>query len=204
MKRQELHFKDISAAYWRRIEDTLTAPPIEAFRACEGNRPQAEFDTGTVPLEDAVRLWQLARHFQPQRAVEVGTFIGTSATAITLGAPQCVLDTCDERNDCFPSSTHIRTHPKTSSTAMLAGLGGKVDLFFFDGRLNPEDLAHIYRLTHEETIYVLDDCIAIDKGVKNALMLKDGQTARPLCLIPPLPGSTLGVLVNAARMTLVP
>lgn len=136
---------------------------------CEPRRERATYNTGTVPLETAVLLRALCRYYQPQIAVEVGTFIGTSTLA--LDASRAIY-TCDRSNDCVPGTDHILTHPYQSSTDMLKEIQEPVDLFFFDGRIQPEDLPHVQRLSHSRTVYAFDDCVGTEKGVVNASRLR--------------------------------
>ena len=70
---------------------------------------------------------------------------------------------------------------------MLAQLVEKaltVDLFFFDGRIKPQDVAHILRLSHPRTIYVFDDYKDTMKGTTNVQLLK--PFLRSHVLVPPL------------------
>ena len=55
---------------------------------------------------------------------------------------------------------------------MLNGHRGKVDCFFLDGRLAGEDLGLIQELRSQEAVFILDDFEGLEKGVSNALMLR--------------------------------
>jgi len=119
---------------------------------------------------------------------EVGTFIGRSTLALAEGAGDSLeaLHTCDysfsefsipnEFQSNFSNVGRIVYHAKTSSTdmfkAMLTGHRGKVDCFFLDGRLAAEDLGLIQELRSPEAVFLLDDFEGVEKGVSNALMLR--------------------------------
>jgi hypothetical protein len=48
----------------------------------------------------------------------------------------------------------------------------KVDLVYLDGRLSPDDFEPLSKITHDKTVFVLDDFEGIEKGIANALMLE--------------------------------
>jgi hypothetical protein len=187
-------------SFWEALMSWLAPTDLPELVAniglCEPRRAVAEYNTGTVPFESAVYLRALARFYEATRIVEVGTFIGTSAMA--LAGPGRAVFTCDASNDCVPADTKgVVTHPHTTSTAMLRTLDGKVDLFFFDGRIQPEDVAEITRLSHAQTVYVVDDYVGAEKGVANMQILTG--VFRGHVLIPPGKGpSTLAVLAPMA------
>lgn len=82
--------------------------------------------------------------------------------------------TCDKDNDCLPARKGVKPHPFKTSTAMLAKLerqGVKSDLFFFDGRIQPQDVAMILRMSKPGTVYAFDDFRPNDKGEANVRML---------------------------------
>jgi predicted O-methyltransferase YrrM len=158
----------LSVAFWASL-DRFGRAPLEAFAACEDNRPRAANDTGSVTEDDAVTLWRLVRCFRPQVIAEVGTFIGRSTTALRLGSGAKVY-TCDKDNDCFQMEGVI-THPKTSSTEMLKKITEKVDLFFLDGRISQEDVELIAKLVTPNTVFVIDDFEGMEKGVHNVVKL---------------------------------
>ena len=77
---------------------------------------------------------------------------------------------------------------------MLREIQESVDLFFFDGRIQEEDLAEITRLSKPTTVYVFDDFLGSEKGVANIRRL--GPYLSDHILITPSGGpSTLAVLV---------
>lgn len=152
-------------------------------REAESRRAKAGYNTGTVPIETALLLRLMCAWYRPKVVVEVGTFIGTSTLALQASEH---LYTCDRDNDCLPSTDRITCHPGQTSSAMLQALcerGVKVDLFFFDGRLQPGDVNRVMQLSHARTVYAFDDFIGKEKGVINlgkmATMLPNHVIAEP-------------------------
>lgn len=141
---------------------------VSHIATCEPRRAKARYNTGTIPFESAAYLRALCRFYKPKVIAEIGTFIGTSTYAMQA---ERVIYTCDRSNDCLPSSGAVITHPYRSATEMLKEIQEPVDLFFFDGRLQAQDLPHIERLSHPGTVYVFDDYHGTKKGVFNFRIL---------------------------------
>lgn len=167
---------------------------VSNISRCEPRREQARYNTGSVPIETSVLLRAMCRYYKPRVIAEVGTFIGTSTEAMVAAR---AIYTCDRSNDCLPATPEIVTHPYRSSTEMLREMQDPVDLFFFDGRIQDEDLPQIQRLSHPRTVYVFDDCIGQEKGVAN--VSKVMPRLNGYVLIPPYQAykgrSTLGALL---------
>lgn len=161
---------------------------------CEPRRAAAQYNTGSVPLETSVLLRGLCRFYKPAVIAEIGTFIGTSTEAMLASR---AIYTCDRSNNCLPPTERIVTHPFQSSTEMLREIQDPVDLFFFDGRIQDDDLPEIERLSHPRTIYAFDDCHGQEKGVANVSKLMPRLSG--YLLIPPYQAykgrSTLGALL---------
>ena len=162
----------ISGAIWAGLLDQLQPTDLPELivnmTVCGPRRAKARYNTGTIPFEAAAYLRAICRRYTPEVIVEVGTFIGTSTLALQASR----IYTCDERNDCFPDDTpRILTYPYRSSTDMLAQIHEPVDLFFFDGRIRPDDLPHIQRLMTPRTVFVVDDYVDQQKGVANVQAL---------------------------------
>ena len=133
---------------------------------------RATYKTGSISDAAMYYLWTLCKRISPTHIVEIGTFIGNS-TAVLANYGLNVY-TCDKDNDCLNGTDIIHPFPKTTSTQMLWELvqkGVKADLFFFDGRIQPPDLALILRLSHPMTAYVFDDYERVEKGVVNVRLL---------------------------------
>ena len=148
--------------------DDLTRLAQEA----DQRRAQARFNTGSLSVDAMLFLRAYVEVTKPRTVAEVGTFIGGSALAMQAGLNQWGghLYTCDKDNDCLPPEAGRTVYPYTPSTAMLQDLlakGLKVDLFFFDGRIQPPDLPLILKLSTPRTVYAFDDYTGHEKGVVN-------------------------------------
>jgi predicted O-methyltransferase YrrM len=163
-----ISFAQFSKCFWERVEMKAKedAPHSTALSFGEG-----KFSVG---IDTAYWLFCLTHYYKPEMVVEIGTYKGRSAHAMALGMTKGSIWTCDaEVNDpILWDHTDIRFERYNMlSTAMLAKLKAPVDLFFFDGRIQRDDVEHIKRLSHENTVYVLDDFEGLNKGVANAFML---------------------------------
>lgn len=154
-------------SFWDQLIASVTPAQVETLRAqaaeAELRRPRADYDTGTVSLAACVALHALTLAVRPKVAIEVGTFIGTSTMAIVADR----IYTCDKDNACLPSSDRIRAFPKTRSTAMFKRLvvaREQAQFFFFDGRIQDEDLTLLIRLSTPRTVYAFDDYEVGHKG----------------------------------------
>lgn len=160
-------------------------PQIRAHAIeCEARRSLAKYNTGTISEAACVYLRSLTEYFKPAIAIEVGTFIGSSAMAIHAGH----LYTCDKSNDCVQSSKRITAFGYTRSTNMLKALvrkGVRADFFFFDGRIQDADEALILELSAPSTVYAFDDYEGREKGVLNVERLRPYLLKHTLILPPP-------------------
>lgn len=149
---------------------------IEANNAyCESLRAKAAFDTGSLNSESCIYLRKLTERYKPRIIVEIGTFIGKSTLAMKASEH---IYTCDMSNDCLPSSEKITCFPYTPSTTFLHELWVKKkilsDFFFFDGRIQVNDLSLILSMSHPKTVYAFDDydmTERYEKGVINVRLM---------------------------------
>lgn len=152
------------------VDVKLLVANIQSYT--ETLREKAVYKTGSISPAASAYLWTLCEKFKPKTIVEIGTFIGNST--LIMAGHATTLYTCDMNNDCIAPSEVIKPYPKTGSTVMLWDLvqkGVKVDLFFFDGRIQGPDLALILRLSHPFTVYLFDDYERMEKGTCNVGML---------------------------------
>ena len=149
--------------------------------------------------------------------LEVGTFIGTSTTALASARSVEALYTCDASNNCLPETGVIHTYPKQTSSAMLRDLGRRgvlADLCFFDGALHTDDALLLAGVTTPNTVYAFHDYnygpkirqkpdgstyleTMPRKGIGNVNLLRP-QLPRHI-LIEPLAGTTLALLIPESR-----
>lgn len=149
----------------------------------------------TVSRHTAHTLYLMARLFNPKVVVEIGTYIGRSASAIAQGMNDGVIHTCDTDQSRLQHLQWAYVGLKTYeciSTEMFKKLTEPVDLFFFDGRIQPDDIEHIKRLSKPESIYLFDDFEGVEKGVANAALIQHLGGV----LVYPEQGQTLGMMIR--------
>jgi Predicted O-methyltransferase len=163
-----ISFAQFSRAFWERVE-------LEAHEYAEPVKTiggEGQFSTNR---KVAYLLFCLAHYYEPKTVCEIGTYRGRSTTALALGMASGQIWTCDKDVDWkFESPNEVRINRHyTTSTEMLKGIKEPIDLFFFDGRIQHDDVPQIKRLSHKHTVYVMDDFEGLEKGVHNALKLVD-------------------------------
>jgi len=169
-------------------------------------RLKADYKTGSVPLEDAIDLFLIVKHFQPKVIAEVGTFIGVSTRVMSEAAQELsVIYTCDVSNNItvHEGNLLISQFPKTPSHEMfkfLAEKNVKVDLVYLDGRLGQDDIESLNKIIHENTVFVMDDFEGVEKGVANAMMVESFSRA----LIYPREGRKTAVSIPFSLLQIVP
>lgn len=175
------------------VTPAMVAEVREICEAAEQRRSKARYNTGTISLAAAVYLRAWCQRVLPKVAVEIGTFIGTSTFAIQAET----IYTCDKDNDCVESTERIVCHPFHTSTDMLGALVVRcalVDFFFFDGRIQMEDLPLIVALSRKRTVYAFDDYEGGEKGVVNVRRLNPQiphhRLIRPPKSVPGCEGTT--------------
>ena len=164
---------------------------------CEPLRAKANYNTGSISRTSCLLLRGMTEFYRPRVIVEIGTFIGKSTLSMNASGH---IYTCDKDNDCLPSSERITCFPKTKSTTMLAELVKRrivADFFFFDGRIQADDIAMILALSHSATVYAFDDFYADPRKQKGIVNVERLHHVLPQHrLIEPLPGrdTTIAVL----------
>lgn len=201
--------KRFSEIFWNVIDEKVGDYPYEIIEKIVEDqqqlRDEAEYNTGSLPYDDAVELYRLVKFFQPVVIAEVGTFIGVSTRAMRAASSSTEIHTCDVSNgiQVSPSDTKIFQYPKTSSTEMFRQLAEKkigVDMIYVDGRLSQEDFEHFPKIIHDQTIFVFDDFEGIEKGVVNAMMLESPKRV----LIYPRDGKKTAVSLPFTMLQFVP
>ncbi len=164
-----LNRKRTSRIIWETLLENVVshpkAPWVEQLNMLDALRSTAK-PTGSVSFATFWCLYAVVQAYKPKRIAEVGTYIGKSTLALVSGGAE--VHTCDYSND-VKLPFKVNQYPMTSSTDMFAKLQPAIDLLFLDGRLEKDDLAHIGRLLHPQSIVALDDFEGIEKGVANAM-----------------------------------
>jgi hypothetical protein len=198
-----LNQRALTELAWRQMFDYLSLTTEERIRrfaaeisALEGFRAKAQYNTGSISAFGALSCYALAAYVQPTCIAEVGTFIGRSAVALSLGAQaggatniEC--HTCDVSNHFkIPEFDGIRMiqYMSQTSTQMFQSLvssGARPNLFHIDGRLGNDDLALIAMLNPGSAFFLLDDFEGLEKGVANAFLLQSLIGKSHTLLYPP-------------------
>ncbi len=175
----------------------LTAESIRQF--CHKHEK-----TGTISEAGCLYLRALCARYAPHVAVEVGTFIGSSAMAMASEAG--MVHTCDKDNDAFVSHGNIVTYGKKTSTQMFAELASarvRSSFFFFDGRIHENDLPLIDLIAEPGAVFAFDDFERGQKGDINVKRL-GAHLKAGYRLVPPPPAvpytkssTTIAVMVPA-------
>ena len=179
MKTIEIDRRTLSQMIWLKLNVNKKRGLGAFFNDLDGLRDQADYDTGSLFVDDVIDLQDIVSHFGPLTVAEVGTFIGRSTAAMaSVMQKGGMIHTCDASNDiklpALSDTVGVCQYPRQTSTQMFKSLiesNTKVDLFYIDGRLAPEDYGLISELMHDRTVFVLDDFEGVEKGVVNAMGL---------------------------------
>jgi predicted O-methyltransferase YrrM len=169
-----------SELFWNIVDEKVENYPhttiTDVISTQQSLRVDADYNTGSLGYDDAIELYKLVRFFAPTVIAEVGTFIGVSTTVMSFAAPLKKIYTCDMLNHItLDIHRDVIQYHKQTSTQMFKDLAErevKVDLVYLDGRLSPDDFEPLSKITHDKTVFVLDDFEGIEKGIANALMLE--------------------------------
>ena len=222
--------KMISRCFWQSIRSSIyfeeatndanfiasvTAPKVDEFPSI----------AGSISKVSSRYLWLLTKYFSPKSVIEIGTYIGRSTLAISFGGQESIEDvyTCDGTYDCLNFNDYktgelprekancidrIRYHGKTMSTDLLGKIlesNKKVDMVFIDGRISNEDCKILAKVMNNNCVIVLDDFEGVEKGVVNAMMLRNAF--KGMILVEPAVEENcevgnLAILVPSANLTL--
>jgi predicted O-methyltransferase YrrM len=167
-------------------------------------RSQADYNTGSVPFEDAVELYKIVKFFQPNVIAEVGTFIGVSTLTMNLAMERLVdIYTCDHSNNINLDVPNIFQYPMRASQEMFADMaekGVKANLIYLDGRMTPQDFEPLGKIVKDTTVFVMDDFEGVEKGVANAMMLENAGRL----LIYPREGRKTAISIPVTLLQFVP
>lgn len=125
-------------------------------------------------------LYRLARHYQPKHILELGTSLGIGTLCLSSGNPIAHIDTveaCPEtlaiakENFKTVNKDNIRAVNSTFNDFFDHYSGENFDLVFIDGHHDGlallNYLERLVSITHEDTIFVLDD-IRWSESMKSA------------------------------------
>ena len=200
--------KRLSEIVWSIIDEKIGDFPFEAVEKIvedqQALRSSAEYNTGSLPYDDAIELYKVVKFFQPNTIAEVGTFIGVSTLTMNLALERLVdIYTCDASNAIDLDIPNIFQYRKMVSPDMFKDMANKevkVDLIYLDGRLGQDDIEPLNKIIHERTVFVLDDFEGTEKGVANAMMLESPNRV----LIYPREGRKTAISLPFTMLQVVP
>ena len=200
--------KRLSEIVWNIIDEKVGDYPYESIEKIvedqQALRSQADYNTGSLPVDDAFELYKVVKFFQPKVIAEVGTFIGVSTLSMNLAMERLVdIYTCDRSNDIDLNVPNIFQYPRISSHEMFADMADKnvkVGFVYLDGRLSQEDIEPLNKIITDQTVFVLDDFEGVEKGVVNAMMLESASRV----LIYPREGRKTAISIPFSLLQIVP
>ena len=205
--------KRLSEIVWGIIDEKVGDFPFEAVEKIvedqQALRAQADYNTGSLPYDDAIELYKVVKFFQPKVIAEVGTFIGVSTMVMDLATKNAAqIRTCDVSNRIdLPvygnEDLRIEQYFHTPSHEMFADMAKeelKADLIYLDGRLGQDDFEPLSKIIHDKTVFVMDDFEGVEKGVVNAMMLESSTRV----LIYPREGRRTAVSLPFTMLQVVP
>ena len=200
--------KRLSEVVWNIIDEKIGDFPYEEVEKIvedqQALRNQADYNTGSLPVEDAIELFRIVRFFQPRLIAEVGTFIGVSTMVMDRATDIAAIYTCDVSNNIPLNMTpNVHQYPHKPSHEMfkeIADEGLKMGLIYLDGRLTQQDVEPLNKIIHDETVFVMDDFEGTEKGVANAMMLESPGRV----LIYPREGRKTAMSIPLTLLQIVP
>ena len=98
---------------------------------------------------------------KPKKIMEIGTWIGTSAYALSQ-ASDALIYTCDQGPDNFyifegPYTDRIIRHPDTHSSEFFKKIDGGFDFVFVDGWLKDDDVKGIFEKCEDNFTFITHD-----------------------------------------------
>ena len=200
--------KRLSEIVWGIIDEKVGDFPFEIIEKIveeqQSLRSEAEYNTGSLPYDDAIELYKITKFFQPNTIAEVGTFIGVSTLTMNLALERLVdIYTCDASNAIDLEVPNIFQYRKMASSDMFKDMAEKevkVDLVYLDGRLGQDDIEPLNKILTDKTVFVMDDFEGTEKGVANAMMLESPNRV----LIYPREGRKTAISLPFTMLQVVP
>ena len=212
MKKFWLSEKMLASTFWNALDSSIMVDDAKYDARLVANRTSPlvqKFPSiaGSISLDSSYYLWLITKYFSPVNICEIGTYIGRSTLLMTLAAADSLksLHTCDGTFDCLDlnifkqisscdrknkSIDKIKYYGKTMSTDMLKKLKDNdvgIDFIFIDGRISKDDCEIIKEISTKDVIFLLDDFEGVEKGVMNAMILRN-FFPNHLLLEPPIMG----------------
>ena len=142
------------------IEDGVLEHLIKMQYLCS-NRPHRPRMHNSISAPDAHFLQLACLVEKPKKIMEIGTWIGTSAYALSQ-ASDALIYTCDQGPDNFyifegPYTDRIIRHPDTHSSEFFKKIDGGFDFVFVDGWLKDDDVKGIFEKCEDNFTFITHD-----------------------------------------------
>ena len=123
----------------------------------------------SISRSDALFLQLACLVEKPKKIMEIGTWIGTSAYALSQ-ASDALIYTCDDGPDNFyiiegqeSYTDRIIRHPDTHSSEFLKKIDGGFDFVFVDGWLKDDDAKGIFEKCEDNFTFITHDYYRFEK-----------------------------------------
>jgi hypothetical protein len=154
---------------WQSIENTIkyiedgVLEHLTKMRYLHSNRPHRPRMENSISASDAHFLQLACLVEKPKKIMEIGTWIGTSAYALSQ-ASDALIYTCDEGPDNFyifegqeSYTDRIIRHPDTHSSEFFKKIDGGFDFVFVDGWLKDDDAKDIFEKCEDNFTFITHD-----------------------------------------------
>jgi len=116
----------------------------------------------SISASDAIFLQLVCLVEIPKKIMEIGTWVGTSAYALSQTTEDALIYTCDQGPDNFyifegPYTDRIIRHPDTHSSEFFKKIDGGFDFVFVDGWLEDDDVKGIFEKCEDNFTFVTHD-----------------------------------------------
>ena len=150
------------------IEDGVLEHKIQLQELVRNFHPGI-FPKDSISRSDAIFLQLSCLVEKPKKIMEIGTWIGTSAYALSQ-ASDALIYTCDDGPDNFyiiegqeSYTDRIIRHPDTHSSEFLKKIDGGFDFVFVDGWLKDDDAKGIFEKCEDNFTFITHDYYRFEK-----------------------------------------
>ena len=165
---------------WQSTENTIKyiddgiSEHLTKMRYLRSNLPKADSPLrvrvkNSISRSDALFLQLACLVEKPKKIMEIGTWIGTSAYALSQ-ASDALIYTCDDGPDNFyiiegqeSYTDRIIRHPDTHSSEFLKKIDGGFDFVFVDGWLKDDDAKGIFEKCEDNFTFITHDYYRFEK-----------------------------------------
>ena len=118
----------------------------------------------SISSSDALFLHLACLVEKPKKIMEIGTWVGTSAYALSQTTEDALIYTCDDGSDKFYTiegqescTDRIKRYPDTHSSEFLKKIDSGFDFVFVDGWLEDDDVKGIFEKCEDNFTFITHD-----------------------------------------------